>query len=176
MISKENSKTRWKAAGRLAKALTIASVVFVMLFFAAPILPLSLNFTPSMPRGFYYTYDCTPIKGDIIQFRPANDVWQFALERGYVTDHMEGMIKNVVATMGDKVCWQDGKIFINGKGVGEVATVDSMGRPLGHASECITLEEDQLLPMAPDYPKSYDGRYFGLINSEDVQSCARSLA
>lgn len=175
MVSKNNIKARWKAACILAKVMTIVSVAFVMLFISAPLLPFSLNFTPSMPRGLYYTYECVAVKGDIIQFSPSEDVWQFAKDRGYVLARMEGMIKNVVATSGDKVCWHDGKIFINGEDAGDVATVDTMGRPLGHAQECITLEEDQILPMAKDYPKSYDGRYFGLINSENVQSCARSL-
>jgi len=175
MKSMKALKTRWQAAGILTKALILVSLAFVMLFVAAPILPLSLNFTPSMSRGFYYTYDCTPIKGDIIQFKPAEKNWQLALGRGYVTDRMEGMIKVVVATSGDKVCWQDDNIFINGKFSGEVATVDSMGRPLGHEPECVTLAKGQFLPMAPDYPQSYDGRYFGLINSENVQFCVRPI-
>ena len=175
MVSKNNIKVRLKAAGNLAKVMTIVSALFVMLCISAPLLPFSLNLTPSMPRGLYYTYDCSPIKGDIIQFRPDEGVWQFALERGYITDRMEGMIKTIVATSGDRICWRGGKVYINGEILAEVAQKDSNGRPLGHEPECVTLAKGQFLPMAPDYPKSYDGRYFGLINSENVKSCARAV-
>ena len=175
MKSVKTLKARWKAAGILAKVLTIVSVVFVMLFLGAPILPFSLNLTPSMPSGLYYTYECAPTKGDIIQFKPSENIWQVALDRGYVSARMEGMIKAVAASSGDKVCWQGGSIIINGEFIGEVTPVDSMGRPLGHVQECITVLEGQLLPMALDYHKSYDGRYFGLIPFENVQSCARPV-
>lgn len=175
MVSKNNIKARWKVAGILTKLLTIVSAAFVGLFLTAPILPFSLNFTPSMPLGLYYTYDCSPVKGDIIQFRPDEEIWQLALDRGYVTDRMEGFLKAVVATSGDRVCWQEDKVFINGETAGYVSAEDSMGRPLGHLPECTMVQENQFLPMAPNYHKSYDGRYFGLINSENVQFCVRPV-
>jgi len=128
-----------------------------------------------MPRGVYYTYGCSPAKGDIIQFKPAEEIWQFAVERKYVSDRMKGLLKTVVAATGDRVCWKESKISINGEFVGEVAVVDSRGRPLGHAPECIIVQEGQLLPMASDYNKSYDGRYFGLIPFENIQYCAQPV-
>ncbi len=168
-------KTRWKATGILTMVLAIVPVVFVVVFISASLLPVSFNFTPSMPRGLYYSYDCSPVKGDIIQFKPTERTWQFAVDRKYVSDRMEGLLKTVVATSGDRVCWQEDKISINEEFVGEVAVVDAMGRSLGHDPECITVQEGQLLPMALDYNKSFDGRYFGLIIFENVQSCAGSL-
>jgi len=175
MTSMKTIKARWKVAGILTKLLTIVPVTFVVIFFSASFLPVSFNFTPSMPRGVYYTYDCSPAKGDIIQFKPTERTWQFAMDRKYVSDRMEGLLKTVVATSGDRVCWQEGKISINGEFAGDVAAADSMGRPLGHDPECIIVQEGQLLPMALDYHRSYDGRYFGLINSEDVQFCVRPV-
>ena len=85
MKSMKTLKARWKTAGILAKVLTIVPVAFVMLFLGAPILPFSLNLTPSMLRGLYYTYECTPTKGDIIQFKSSENVWQVALDRGDVS-------------------------------------------------------------------------------------------
>lgn len=134
-----------------------------------------MNFTASMPRGLYVTYDCAPKTGDIIQFRPGEDIWRFALERYYVASHTAGFLKKVMATAGDRVCWKDSQIAVNGEIMGRVSATDSRGRLLGHAPECITLGPDQLLPLAPDFEKSYDGRYFGPIRASHIQSCARPL-
>lgn len=125
-----------------------------------------------MSQGLYYTYDCRPQKGDIVEFQPSDKIWQFALDRKYISGNETGFLKIVVATNGDKVCWQKKGIYINGKFKGNVALLDSMGRDLGHKDECITVIKDNFLPMTQNN-KSFDGRYFGLVSFDKIQNCAR---
>lgn len=146
-----------------------------MLFIMAPFLPLSVNYTASMPRGLYYTSACSPQKNDIIQFRPPERIWNFAMDRHYVDPAMEGLLKKLVAIEGDRVCWANNMISVNGVVLGKVADMDSQSRPLGHAPGCVTLPPDHYLPMAPGFEKSFDGRYFGFIQSSHIQFCARPL-
>ncbi len=161
--------------GGLAKTGSLLAILFVMLFIMAPFLPFSVNYTASMPRGLYYTSACSPQKNDIIQFRPPERIWNFALDRQYVDPVMEGLLKKIVAVEGDRVCWVNHMISVNGVVLGMVADLDSQGRPLGHASGCEILLPDHYLPMAPDFEKSFDGRYFGFIQSSHIQFCARPL-
>ena len=81
-------KDDWRRAGLFSKSVTSLAAVFVTLFVIGPFLPFSLNYTASMPQGLYYTYKCSPKMGDIIQFKPSEAIWKFALDRGYALPYM----------------------------------------------------------------------------------------
>lgn len=128
-----------------------------------------------MPRGLYYTYDCTPERGGLIQFRPADSYWTFALERGYVAPRTKGLLKEVAAVSGDLVCWDETHILINGQEAGLVSAKDSKGRILTHPSGCSMILSEELLPLAPGTDLSYDGRYFGPIKRTSIIQCLSPL-
>ncbi|MBL4603400.1 MAG: S26 family signal peptidase [Emcibacteraceae bacterium] len=174
-MSVNNLKNFWKNGDVFIKAIVALSTAFILLFIFSPIIPLVFNTTKSMPRGLYYTFDCTPKRGDLIQFRPDILHWNLALERGYVSSRTQGLLKEVAAISGDHVCWNDTHILINGKDVGLVLSEDSEGRPLTHPQGCLTVSSNETLPLATDTSLSYDGRYFGFIASEMITSCLSPL-
>lgn len=128
-----------------------------------------------MPRGLYYTFDCEPQRGDLIQFRPSEQDWNFALERGYVAPRTKGLLKEVAATSGDLVCWNETHILINGQEAGLVAATDSKGRILDHPRGCSMILSEELLPLAFRTDRSYDGRYFGPIKRTSITKCLSPL-
>ena len=84
-------------------------------------------------------------------------------------------MKRIVASSGDLVCWTDSSISLNGEIIANLSVTDSQGRPLDHPEGCFTLSKNHLLPMAIESDGSYDGRYFGFITTDDVDSCLHRL-
>ena len=174
-MSKNTPNNFWKRAGVFTKAVLVLSTAFILLFIFSPIIPLVFNTTASMPRGLYYSFDCRPERGDIIQFRPDAPHWNLALERGYISSRAQGLLKEVAAVPGDLVCWNDTHILINGQEVRSIPTEDSRGRPLTHPQGCLTVSFGEILPLAPGTTLSFDGRYFGFISSEMITDCLSPL-
>lgn len=170
-ISNKENRKYWRNAGVLAKSAVCLGIVFIIVLIMAP---FSLNITASMPRGLYYTYSCVPKKGDIVQFRPSEEIWNFALEGQYVQPRWRGLLKIVATTSGDEVCWCKGNIYINGKLTGLVEIKDSTGRKLGYKKECVMVAEKKFLPLAEN-DHSFDGRYFGMVELGRVQYCGRPV-
>jgi len=168
-------RTKWRAYTLFQKALMFLALFFVVLFITAPFLPFVFNTTISMPRGLYYTYPCIPERGDLVQFRPPEPYWQLALDRGYVSERTQGLLKKVAAISGDQICWRDETVFINGQFSASFSKKDSLGRPLGHEPTCRTIPDDYFLPLASQTSMSYDGRYFGIVSLSSVKKCLRPL-
>ena len=84
------------------------------------------------------------------------------------------LIKRVFALSGDEVCRMGEAVFVNKKQVATARTQDSEGRSLPVWQGCITLTGDQFFALM-DHPNSFDGRYFGPLNTGDVIGIATPL-
>lgn len=124
------------------------------------------NVTPSAPQGLY-RIDRTPWRvGDRVAVMPADTLAADLTKRGILpTGRL--LIKRVVAAKGDTVCRHDETISINGFAVGHAKRVDSQGGPLPSWQGCSTLYEGQVFLLG-DTAGSYDGRYFGVTQADEI--------
>jgi conjugative transfer signal peptidase TraF len=143
----------------------------------ANILPIRINLTGSMPRGIYWLTTSPEIhKGDFVMVCLNNSLASFAQQRGYLSaghcaNHVEPLLKQVVAHAGDTVTLSNDFIWINNKTLSHTATlaIDKHGRKLPVIKRGIyTLGSNQLWLYGTDSARSWDSRYFGAIDSSLV--------
>jgi type IV secretory pathway protease TraF len=84
------------------------------------------------------------------------------------------LIKRVVAAAGDEVCASGRSIVVNNVIVAQRQIFDDKGRRLPFWLGCTRLRGRQLF-LLMDNPDSFDGRYFGLTEGDDVIGKARLL-
>jgi len=126
---------------------------------------LLLNLTASVPRGLYVltplTLLSTPEHGMLVAFPPPAPVAAFAVRRGYLAPQIP-LLKPLAALPGETVCVHDAGVVIAGQFVAQVASADSLGRPLPRWRGCVTLGPGEVFPLSLA-PRSFDGRYFGPV-------------
>lgn len=121
------------------------------------------NASTSVPKGFYRVFTVTSLqRGDMVLMTTPDSVRDLADERGYLPATVP-LIKTVAALPGDKICAFGTRIFIDGRVVATRRIHDSQGRPLPQWQGCRTLSAGEFLPLIPDSPHSFDGRYFGAV-------------
>jgi len=123
----------------------------------------------SMPQGFYLTY---PIigklkPGDIVLFRPPNWAEKMMLQHEWIRPNML-MLKHIVAISGDEVCIRSGEVFINGQAYAAVEKDYRPGKALPSLKFCRVLRKNEYFLMSDYIPNSFDSRYFGAINGEEI--------
>ena len=124
------------------------------------------NVTASAPKGLYHI-DRTPWRvGDRVAVLPAEALAADLATRG-ILPKGKLLIKRVVAANGDAVCREGGTISINDRVVGQAKQMDSHGASLPSWQGCITLDEGQVLLLG-DTAGSYDGRYFGVTQGDQI--------
>ena len=157
-------------------------ILALMAFFAAvsiiPIgvrLPTKITFnpSPSAPIGFYWIGDGSLKRGAfaVVPTPPAFRL--MAAERRYIPINVE-LIKRVIGLAGDEICRIENDVFVNGKKVARALNEDSQGRLLPIWTGCVTLGDEQFFALM-DAPDSFDGRYFGPLNKNDVTGIATPL-
>ena len=140
---------------------------------------LRLNTSRSIPLGLYKTSHDPIEKGAYVLFcPPERPEFDLAKERGYIAAGFcpggyGNMMKKVLATHNDIVSVTDDGVRINGTllPASQPSEADSMGRPLprfrvrDHA-----LAPTELLLMSDMNSRSFDGRYFGPVHRDHIQS------
>jgi len=112
----------------------------------------------------YYT-NHDPQKGDIVVFR-------------YPEDPTRDFIKRIVATENDIIESKDKAIYINGTAVAEAFTlqVDSTIRPKDNDQRDnfgpLTVPKDKLFVMGDNRDQSYDSRYWGYVDKNQIRGKA----
>jgi conjugative transfer signal peptidase TraF len=125
------------------------------------------NVTASVPIGLYWARPGTAIRrGDLALVPVPDTVRSLAAARGYIPTGIS-LIKPVAAVAGDVVCAVGTTISINGHLVAERQTSDSHGRVLPWWQGCGPLRSSEFLVLAPSRD-SFDSRYFGPVNGQDV--------
>lgn len=153
-------------------AIGCAFVLGSTLFDPAP--RLVWNASASAPIGLYtVSPEALAEPDDMVVARVPVPFRPLAATRHYLPENVP-LVKRVVAAAGDEVCALNREIFVNGYWIAERRTVDGAGRsmPLWHG--CVRLRGHQLF-LLMDAPDSFDGRYFGVTEGDDVVGKARLL-
>ena len=117
---------------------------------------LKFNTTASMPLGIYQIQNTTPKKGDLVIFK--------------LSQNNKILLKRVVAANGDFVKVDKNGVFIN-KILVKNSTIfkfDTKGNPLQNVNINRKLRTNEIFVMG-DHKRSFDSRYFGIININDTK-------
>ncbi len=124
-----------------------------------------INDTPSLPEGFYQKQDRPIERGCFVLF-------QLPDAETTARDYARGnLIKQVAAREGDHVSIAASGVTVNGVLLANSAQLpfDRDGRPLPRLElDDYTLKAGELLAMSTYNPRSFDGRYFGVVRRGDV--------
>ena len=156
----------------------------LMLIFKIIAMNYTIVITESLPLGVYKLY---PIKdtikiGDIVQFKPDEDTVKFIKNRGYLPEIANTLVKEVAADYSNrdeiKLVYDTNLklnlLYVGEKNYGPIFLKDSKGRDITFVSleDLKPKNSDEFLLLSSHY-KSYDSRYFGLINRKQILNKAK---
>jgi conjugative transfer signal peptidase TraF len=152
---------------------TLASLGLVagMVFTITP--RLVWNGSNSAPVGLYLLGGKRVQKGEFVLVHPPDAVVSLISSRGYLPLGMP-LLKRVVALAGDEVCRKNNRILINGELAAIALTADAEQRKMPQWQGCIILRPAEIF-LLNNHPNSFDGRYFGAIESQYVIGVATPL-
>jgi conjugative transfer signal peptidase TraF len=163
-------RSRRKYPRRALSGLTLAVALFGILATAASAIPsrrLVWNASASVPVGLYWRIADRPQRGDLVLAWAPLWARQLAAGRDYLPLDVP-LAKHIAAVEGDTVCALDGEVMINGELVAHRLVLDRSGRLMPHWTGCETLGPGAYFLLMPDVPDSFDGRYFGIIQRQDI--------
>ena len=168
-----------------SKILKVYLFFFIlMLIFKIIAMNYTIVITESLPLGIYKLY---PIKdtikiGDIVQFKPDEDTVKFIKNRGYLPEIANTLVKEVAADYSNrdeiKLVYDTNLklnlLYVGEKNYGPIFLKDSKGRDITFVSleDLKPKNSDEFLLLSSHY-KSYDSRYFGLINRKQILNKAK---
>jgi conjugative transfer signal peptidase TraF len=150
----------------------------------ASLVGIRINSTGSYPRGIYWMTNAPITKGSLVIFCPADTaVFRQAKERGYINaGFCPGgtgyMIKKILAAANDSVEMSTAGVAVNGVLLpnSKPMNTDLEGRPLSPVKAYIKSLDDRTVLLMSDYsPKSFDARYFGLMDKAQIISMVRPV-
>lgn len=154
-----------------------ALVVLGLTLLAAALGPkrpvLAWNTSASVPIGLYLIVSRPVQIGDYVLVRISGPMQALAERRNYVGANMP-LLKRVVATEGDRVCRRGQALLVSGQHVAIALGIDQAGRPLPVWQGCHQLQHGQVFVLGK-HPESFDSRYFGPIDREQIAGAAIPL-
>lgn len=161
--------------------LIIGSLAAFMLFLGGAFYIMGgiVNTGSSIPSGLYWKVDKPMAIGKYVLFCPPNKPeFQEARDRGYISsgncpDNFDDMMLKVVAKTKNIVTINEVGVYVNDVLQPQSTPVekDSEGRPMPIAPlNHYELKEGELLLLSEATENPFDGRYFGLIDFEQVDS------
>ncbi|WP_339062034.1 S26 family signal peptidase [Fusobacterium animalis] len=168
-----------------SKILKVYLFFFIlMLIFKIIAMNYTIVITESLPLGIYKLYaikDTIKI-GDIVQFKPDKDTVKFIKNRGYLPEIADTLVKEVAADYSNrdeiKLVYDTNLklnlLYVGEKNYGPIFFKDSKGRDITFVSleDLKPKNSDEFLLLSSHY-KSYDSRYFGLINRKQILKKAK---
>jgi conjugative transfer signal peptidase TraF len=163
-------------------ALTVCS--FAAFVVVAMLAGVRINTTPSYPLGVYLMTNDPIEKGSLVIFCPTdNAAFRLARERGYIgagfcPDGYGYMIKKILAVKNDRVETSAIGVSVNGRLLpnSKPMDTDSDGQSLPHIGVNTAALDDHSVLLMSDYnPKSFDARYFGLVDKSKIISVIRPV-
>jgi conjugative transfer signal peptidase TraF len=134
---------------------------------------LIFNRTQSLPLGLYGVRDATIRRDDVIAFPIPESIRELVTTRHYLPPGAV-LLKQVVALPGDQVCTNDGIFRAGGEVIGSVLERDSLNRVLPRHQVCGRVPEGKVY-VASRHPRSFDSRYFGPVDIQDIRGRAIPL-
>ena len=157
--------------------MTRASLVLVMALatmgIAYPALtpmPVKLmwNASASAPVGFYtIDFDGPFDVTDLVAVDAPEPLATFMAERGYLPKGVP-LMKRILAVSGQTVCRSNLAITVDGVEVGAALDRDRAGRDLPVWQGCRRVHTGEVFLMNWQVRDSLDGRYFGLISTDQI--------
>ena len=125
---------------------------------------LFLNLTGSEPRGVYLQrpFDGALRRGDLVFMKCPPESEKYVYGRKWLPNGW-ALLKTVRGTPGDCFCVFDYGVYVEGKRLGPVFSVDRQGLPLPVIRGCRIIQANHFLPIATGNENSFDGRYFGAV-------------
>ena len=168
-----------------SKILKVYLFFFILiLIFKIIAMNYTIVITESLPLGIYKLYaikDTIKI-GDIVQFKPDEDTVKFIKNRGYLPEIANTLVKEVAADYSNrdeiKLVYDTNLklnlLYVGEKNYGPIFLKDSKGRDITFVSleDLKPKNSDEFLLLSSHY-KSYDSRYFGLINRKQILNKAK---
>ncbi len=159
-------KGRFRILATAAAAVAAAAALASLLWPPRPV--LVWNASASSPIGLYAVTDADDLRpGDMVIAWPPAWARSLAGERGYLPVNVP-LVKRVAAAAGDRVCAAGEAVFVNGRLQAHRRSADAVGRALPWWTGCMDLREGQLFLLMPGRVASFDGRYFGIMERDDV--------
>ena len=166
----------------------ILKIYLFFLIFMLILKIIAMNYTivitESLPLGIYKLHSIKDtIKiGDIVQFKPDEDTVKFIKNRGYLPEIANTLVKEVAADYSNrdeiKLIYDTNLklnlLYVGEKNYGPIFLKDSKGRDITFVSleDLKPKNSDEFLLLSSHY-KSYDSRYFGLINRKQILNKAK---
>lgn len=168
------AKTRRSQLRRRIGMATVGIAVVLASVALPPAPRFVWNASSSAPIGLYAVSPNAPFKpGDMVIAWLPGGFRQLAAQRHYLPLNVP-LVKRVEAVAGDEVCALGAQVFVNGRPIAVRRGADGHGRALPVWSGCIRLHGSQLF-LLMDNPASFDGRYFGATEGNEVIGKARLL-
>lgn len=146
---------------------------------------LRVNTSASIPLGIYRMVSAPgPVAGDLVMACPLDTpVFVQAKGRGYLgvgpcPSGISPLMKRLEATEGDVVAFTSRGVIVNGELVNssEPLAADQAGRPMPELrTSAQPVPAGQVLLMGIDNPKSFDGRYYGLLPATQITAAIRPI-
>ncbi|WP_319764066.1 conjugative transfer signal peptidase TraF [Maridesulfovibrio sp.] len=133
-----------------------------------------VNFTDSMPHGLYQIVPGKPDRGDLITFSLAKDnpYFQISLERHYLgLNGNRPLLKTLAGLPGDSIEISAEGVCINSDLLPntQARSRDKHGRRLPIFLNSTVIPSAKGLALSTYNENSFDGRYFGLVNMDQVR-------
>ena len=171
VLPPETRRANWWPAILMAAGLAGLTVTTAF----PPTPRLIWNASASAPIGLYAVSPEARLRRGEMAFAFApSPARELAARRHYLPRNVP-LLKRVVAMEGDEVCARDLGVSLNGRPVAVRRETDRLGRPLPAWQGCVVLGRDELFLLMTDSPDSFDGRYFGVTEQQQIVGRATAL-
>ena len=141
--------------------------VAIVSFVSTP-LRLVWNASASVPIGLYELERPGPLhEGDLVAVMPDEPLADFMVARGYIGRGVL-LMRHVAALPGQEVCRTGNEVSVDAVPFGEALDHDRRGRPLPRWQGCQRIQTGEIFLMSWQVRDSLDGRYFGLISTDQI--------
>lgn len=133
-------------------------------------MPIKLiwNASASAPIGFYTIDFNGPFEvTDLVAVDAPEPLATFLSDRGYLSKGVP-LMKRILGVSGQTVCRTDLTITVDGIEVGSALVRDHAGRDLPVWQGCKRIYTGEFFAMNWQAGDSFDGRYFGLLSTDQI--------